>query len=128
MRDGDIAKLVSQRIRSLRNARGFSAYRLAREAGLTTEMVTRAEEEERMPTVQTLSRLCDALGISLAEFFSWEAPPLRADDGGLARVSAALRHLSSEGRAKTLRAFVSLARSLASSASDPARKRARVRK
>lgn len=69
MRDADVSRLVGNRLRELRENQKLSARQLALRARLSTEMVTRAERGERTPSLETLVRVCDALGVGLAEFF-----------------------------------------------------------
>ena len=64
---------IIERIKELRDARGWSTNRLALEAELTQSTVaallTRASA---LPSLETLSHLCDAFGITLAQFFAEE--------------------------------------------------------
>jgi len=52
----------------LRQAKGWTPYRLAKEAGLSGPVVYRLESGERGPAFGTLQAVCKALGASLAEF------------------------------------------------------------
>ncbi|MGN0612868.1 MAG: helix-turn-helix domain-containing protein [Porcipelethomonas sp.] len=61
---------VGKRIRSLREMRGITVNRLANMAGLSQSFLRDIELGNKNPTVETLSLFCDALNISLAEFFS----------------------------------------------------------
>lgn len=63
---------VAQRIRSLREARGITTNKLANLAGISQSHLREIELGQRNPTVETLSYFCDALGISLSEFFQEE--------------------------------------------------------
>jgi len=57
------------RITELREARGWSVYRLAKEAGISQSTITNLYKRENAPTVSTLEALCSALGLSMAQFF-----------------------------------------------------------
>lgn len=61
---------VGKRIRELREMRGFTVNRLANMAGISQSYLRDVELGNKNPTVETLSYFCDALNISLAEFFA----------------------------------------------------------
>lgn len=63
---------VAQRIKALREARGITTNKLANLAGISQSHLREIELGQRNPTVETLSYFCDALGISLSEFFREE--------------------------------------------------------
>jgi transcriptional regulator with XRE-family HTH domain len=56
------------RLARLREARGWSAYRLAKEAGVTSGQLSHLESGRRGPTLETARKLARALGVSLAEW------------------------------------------------------------
>jgi transcriptional regulator with XRE-family HTH domain len=69
-------RALGRRLRELRKARqGVSQERLATEAGLHSTFVARVERGETGVTVDSVTALCGALGISLAEFFEPFARP-----------------------------------------------------
>ena len=61
---------ILRRITALREARGWSVYRLAKEAGISQSTITNLYKRENSPTVLTLEAICCALGLSLGQFFS----------------------------------------------------------
>jgi transcriptional regulator with XRE-family HTH domain len=61
---------VEKRLLELRKNRGFSQEQLALEAGITTSYYGQVERGERNITVHTLEKICNALNVSLADFFS----------------------------------------------------------
>jgi transcriptional regulator with XRE-family HTH domain len=65
---------VGARLKSARTARDMSQRDLAAKAGVTNGMISMIEQNKHSPSVATLNRLTDALGISFAEFFSIELP------------------------------------------------------
>ncbi len=69
---------VGARLKVARAARGFSQRDLATRAGVTNGMISMIEQNKHSPSVATLNRLTDALGLSFAEFFSLELPASRA--------------------------------------------------
>lgn len=58
------------RIKELRTERSLSQERLALNAGITPAYLGLVERGKRNATVTTIERICAALNISLAEFFS----------------------------------------------------------
>lgn len=61
---------VGKRIEELREKRGYSQNRLAEWAGVSQTHLRRVELGEVDITVGHLRLICDALGISLKDFFS----------------------------------------------------------
>ena len=61
---------ILERLTKMRNDRGWSIYKLSKEAGLKQSTVDNLFERNNLPTLPTLEKLCSAFGISLAEFFS----------------------------------------------------------
>lgn len=61
---------VGERIKELREKRGLTVNKLANLAGISQSYLRDVELGNKNPTVETLSYFCDALGISLKEFFS----------------------------------------------------------
>ena len=61
---------IIERIKELRDARGWSTNQLALEAELTQSTVsTLLTKPNSLPSLDTLMRLCNAFGITLAQFF-----------------------------------------------------------
>ena len=50
--------------------RGWTDYRLAKEANLSPSTVTNMLNRDNAPTLPTLETVCKAFGITLAQFFS----------------------------------------------------------
>jgi transcriptional regulator with XRE-family HTH domain len=69
---------ILRRITALREARGWSDYRLAKEAGIPQSTLSNLYKRANSPTVSTLDAICAAFGISLSQFFaeSGESPEL----------------------------------------------------
>lgn len=61
---------VGARITALRNQRGLTTNRLANLCGLSQSFVRSVEIGEKGITVENLQLLCDALNISLQDFFT----------------------------------------------------------
>ena len=69
---------VGKRITEYRQARGWTVNRLANMAGISQSYLRELELGNKQPTVEYLGYVCDALGVTLAEFFTEEtaASPL----------------------------------------------------
>ena len=68
---------VLSRLTSLMHAKGWTRYRLAKKAGLSTTTINNLWLRNNVPTIFTLEDICRALGITMAEFFTLpgEKPP-----------------------------------------------------
>ena len=60
---------VNRKIEKLRFQRGWSMYELAQEAGITQSTLSSMIQRGNPPKLETLSCICDAFGITLAQFF-----------------------------------------------------------
>ncbi len=63
-------KISSTKLRELREARGLSVRGLAREAGISTETVFSVEHGRRQPSMRTLGKLAQALGVEATDLFA----------------------------------------------------------
>lgn len=61
---------ILQQIAKRRDERGWSDYRLAKEANIPQSTLSNLFKRENSPTIATLEAICRAFGISLAQFFS----------------------------------------------------------
>lgn len=61
---------VLERILELKNERGWSLYKLADEAGLPQSTVANMFPRKTLPSLYTLSQICEAFGITMSEFFN----------------------------------------------------------
>jgi len=61
---------IAKRITELREIKGYSTNKLATLAGLSQGFVRQVELGEKQPTVDSLSKICSALDVSLGEFFT----------------------------------------------------------
>ena len=58
------------RLRQLMTERGWTAYRLAKESGLSESTLANIFKRNTVPSISTLESVCSAFGISLAQFFA----------------------------------------------------------
>lgn len=65
----DVYQKVATKIREFRGRRGLTQERLAFEAGLNRAYIGYIERGERKPSLETLAKIADALGVELYELF-----------------------------------------------------------
>lgn len=58
------------RVRQYMTERGWTEYRLAKEAGLSHSTITNMFSRQTAPSVPTLEAICNGFGITLSQFFS----------------------------------------------------------
>lgn len=61
---------ISRRLEELCESRGYTKYRLAQLTGMSQTALGNILSQASMPTIPTLEKICDAFGISLAQFFA----------------------------------------------------------
>jgi len=61
---------AQKRIKQLMEERGWTDYRLAKEANLSHSTITNLFKRNNAPTLPTLEVICRAFGITLAQFFA----------------------------------------------------------
>lgn len=61
---------VAERLIHYRELRDITTNKLANLAGISQSHLREIEHGQRNPTVETLSYFCDALGVSMSEFFN----------------------------------------------------------
>jgi transcriptional regulator with XRE-family HTH domain len=73
--DGDIRVGFGQRVRVLRDRRGWSQEQLAQACGLHRTYVGGIERGERNPSLINIGRIANALGVGVAELFLTPGDP-----------------------------------------------------
>lgn len=58
------------KLRQLMSERGWTAYRMAKESGLSESTLANIFKRNTVPSISTLEAVCAAFGISLAQFFA----------------------------------------------------------
>ncbi|MCD8120088.1 MAG: helix-turn-helix domain-containing protein [Lachnospiraceae bacterium] len=64
---------IGRRIQDLLDAHHMSKYRLSKLTGIDQTALANNISGKHIPTISNIERMCDALGITLAEFFSAES-------------------------------------------------------
>lgn len=89
---GEVKRDIGKRAAQLRREKGLSQAQLAEAMGVAVESISRIERSERNMSIDMLENLCDALHISVKDFFEIKAPstetPMERD---IAKVVALLR-------------------------------------
>ncbi len=63
---------VGARVRSLRRERGLTIEQLASATGLTKGFISQLERDRTAPSLSSIARICDALGVRLSTIFERE--------------------------------------------------------
>ena len=61
---------ILQKLIRLQKQHGWSAYKIAKEAGLSPNTVSNIYRRNNTPSMVTLEALCKAFGITMAQFFA----------------------------------------------------------
>ena len=61
---------VKERLIQLQQQRGWTDYKIAKEAGLSSNTVSNIYRRNNVPSIPTLEALCKAFGITMAQFFA----------------------------------------------------------
>ena len=61
---------IIKHIKDLMDERGWTNYRIDKEAGLSQSTITNLFNRNNAPTIPTLEAVCRAFGITLSQFFS----------------------------------------------------------
>jgi transcriptional regulator with XRE-family HTH domain len=66
---------VGARVRSLRRERGLTIEQLAAATGLTKGFISQLERDRTAPSLSSIARICDALGVRLSHIFEVDPAP-----------------------------------------------------
>ncbi len=61
---------VSTKLQALRESKGLTRYRLTQMTGISGHHIKGIENGTRQPAIDTLQRLIEAMGCTMAEFFN----------------------------------------------------------
>ncbi len=61
---------IRKRLLELQKQHGWSDYKIAKEAGLSSNTVSNIYRRGNTPSLATLNSLCKAFGITMAQFFA----------------------------------------------------------
>ncbi|MCI9493243.1 MAG: helix-turn-helix transcriptional regulator [Lachnospiraceae bacterium] len=60
---------ILEKITEMRVARHWSEYQLAEKSGLTQSTISSWYRKDMVPSIPSLTKICDAFGITLSQFF-----------------------------------------------------------
>ncbi len=60
---------ILKKITEMREARGWSEYQLAEQAGIAQSTISSWYRKQMVPTIPSLEKICRAFGINLSQFF-----------------------------------------------------------
>lgn len=63
---------ATEKIKFLLDEKGWSAYRLSKECGLSANTILTMLKRNSVPSITTLEAICKAFGITISEFFAEE--------------------------------------------------------
>lgn len=98
---------VGKRIAELRSRKGWTTNKLATLAGIAQSALRSIELGEKSPTIDTLTLVVKALGISFADFFAEEKPELEPE---LWRLLETAKKLTPEQREQLQKLLESLSK------------------
>lgn len=75
---------VNAKIRQILTLRGWTAYRLSKESGLSESTVANILKRNTIPSVDTLEAICRGMGVTMSQFFA---------DGDLIEVTPKTREM-----------------------------------
>lgn len=61
---------LNERLKDVRVSKGLSVYKLSQLSDVSTTYIHEIEKGKKQPTVEVLSKLCQAMNVELADFFS----------------------------------------------------------
>lgn len=99
----DIAKLLGQRIRNLRNDRRMSQEELSFKAGISPAHLGQIERATKNPTIDTISKIATALDIPIAALFTADAVSSPAQNAVVGKINAQLLSMSEDEQKDILR-------------------------
>ncbi len=67
---------VIKRLNDLRLKRNMSVYRLAELSGINQSTLANTFSRKTVPSIKNLELMCDALGVTLSQFFAEEGEPI----------------------------------------------------
>jgi len=70
--DFEYVKKIGQRIAEIRKEKGFSQRELCLEIGWDKPNLSSLEAGNRAPSILTIRRICNGLGVTMSDFFDFD--------------------------------------------------------
>lgn len=61
---------IKEKLKELQQQRGWSDYKIAKEAGLSANTVSNIYRRNNLPSIPTLQAICAAFGVTMSQFFA----------------------------------------------------------
>lgn len=71
---------IAVRVKQLCDQRGITKYKLSQMTGMSQTALGNITSKSSVPTISTLQKICDALGVTLAQFFAQDGVRLDLTD------------------------------------------------
>lgn len=84
---------IGERVTSLRLKKEISEYKLSKDIGKCNNYINKVSSGKLIPTIATLSSICEYFGITLSQFFQEENP---SDSLTESQILAILPHLNED--------------------------------
>lgn len=92
-RNDSIVQQTGAKLRHFRLRKGISQEQLALDCNLNINTIGMIERGQKNPTIFTLQRICDGLGITLATLFLYEGDTSAPEEQTIQHIEAVLRQL-----------------------------------
>lgn len=100
MERADISINIGKNIRKFRLSADISQESLSMSAGLNPSYIGILERGEKCPTIDTLYKICEALGISVYEILNFEGDTLNSETEAKLRIDKVLDKLPAQKQLK----------------------------
>jgi len=91
--DMDVGAVFVKGMQRLRKQQALTQAKLAERAGISVQMTAALEQREKAPSIETINKVCAALGVRPSELFSAGETQTSLDDTA-ERIAGLLRGLS----------------------------------
>lgn len=92
-KEDSVVRRTGAKLRHFRILKGISQEQLALDCDLNVNTIGMIERGQKNPTIYTLQRICDGLGITLATLFLYEDRTDTATEESIQRIETVLRQL-----------------------------------
>jgi transcriptional regulator with XRE-family HTH domain len=98
-----VSQNLGNRIRTLRTSLGMSQEELAFKASISAAHLGQIERALKVPTVDTLDKIANALDISMHELFLFDSPVTKSDTTTMNKIIAQISPMSEQEQAELLK-------------------------
>ena len=106
----EIAIVVGSRIREFRNKLGVSQEELAHRASMHAAHIGQLERGDKSPTIDSLVKVVDALGITLVDLFDFQMRPKVNEEPIIEKINSYIKVMDTEEQLDVYKTVKMLAR------------------